>query len=939
MKRKLSDTISSDSEYDSLNEDETSDIGNAIALNSDLSSSDSDSNDEEDNLIEDIIDYSDNEDTTTPSKTTTSTEFPSLYEQNKSDNDDGEDDLNDYFSTNINSKNKFKKGSFASFGLSRLILKNITNKGFRQPTPIQRKTLPLILQNRDIVGMARTGSGKTAAFVLPMIEKLKTHSSKIGARGLILSPSRELAMQTFKVFKEFSKGTHLRSVLLTGGDSLEDQFDMIMGNPDVIVATPGRFLHLKVEMNLDLKTMEYVVFDEADRLFEMGFEEQLNELLVALPTNRQTLLFSATLPNSLVDFAKAGLTNPVLVRLDAESRISENLEMLYLSCKNGERESNLLYLLQDVIKIPIASDDEIKALKKFNNFHDEDSSDDDNDKDSKDKSKKKNKKFNKKLFSTNEISSDNATIIFVPTRHHVEYISQLLQDAGYLVSHIYGTLDQHARKSQLHQFRSGLTRILVVTDVAARGVDIPLLPYVINYTMPSSSKIFVHRVGRTARAGNKGWAYSLIGESELPYLLDLEVFLGKKLLLTPAYEKLCELKNDKNLKINYSNRMVLGSAPRFDIENLDELYKNLFANNFDLQLMKKTSMKAEKLYLRTRGGASAESVKRSKEVKSNGWDEQNIKFGKDAEKEKNALLASFLNRRKKDETVFEFGKNGEDELAILMNRRRRQVAPVQRKARERRDILEKERAAGLSHRLEDEYELTENQDDNEKIVDEDKIAEVFEDGNSLLNDKKSKKFRDENFFMSHYAPIQSVQDKQLNLNTGFVNEASNAAYDLNDDDKVQTHKQSSAVVQWDRKRKKYVNTRGLDNKKYIIGESGRKIPASFRSGKFDEWAKARRIDPRVKVGAREAEGTGNKYQKDQKFKHNKDKAPKLPDKFRDDYKRQKEKIKKAGERGIQVRGQKVIRSEFNSVEQIRKNRMEKDKRRAKNGRHQKKRKF
>ena len=143
-------------------------------------------------------------------------------------------------------------------------------KGFSVPTPIQRKAIPLILERKDVVGMARTGSGKTAAFVIPMIERLKTHSASIGARGLILSPSRELAIQTLKVVKEFGKGTDLKSVLLVGGDSLEEQFGSMTSNPDIIIATPGRFMHLKVEMSLDLSSMQYVVYDEADRLFEMG---------------------------------------------------------------------------------------------------------------------------------------------------------------------------------------------------------------------------------------------------------------------------------------------------------------------------------------------------------------------------------------------------------------------------------------------------------------------------------------------------------------------------------------------------------------------------------------------------------------------------------------------------------------------------------------------
>lgn len=676
-KRDLEDQDDNGSEEDDI----AFDIANEIALNdSESDANDSDSEVEADygpNDVQDVIEYSSDEEEGVNNKKKAENKdikkkknskkeiaaFPMLEmsddENNasgKTQTGDDEDDVNEYFSTNNLEKTKHKKGSFPSFGLSKIVLNNIKRKGFRQPTPIQRKTIPLILQSRDIVGMARTGSGKTAAFILPMVEKLKSHSGKIGARAVILSPSRELAMQTFNVFKDFARGTELRSVLLTGGDSLEEQFGMMMTNPDVIIATPGRFLHLKVEMNLDLKSVEYVVFDEADRLFEMGFQEQLNELLASLPTTRQTLLFSATLPNSLVDFVKAGLVNPVLVRLDAETKVSENLEMLFLSSKNADREANLLYILQEIIKIPLATSEQLQKLQNSNNEADSDS-DDENDRQKKRRNFKKEKFRKQKMPAANELPSEKATILFVPTRHHVEYISQLLRDCGYLISYIYGTLDQHARKRQLYNFRAGLTSILVVTDVAARGVDIPMLANVINYTLPGSSKIFVHRVGRTARAGNKGWAYSIVAENELPYLLDLELFLGKKILLTPMYDSLVDVMKKRWIdegkpeykfqppKLSYTKRLVLGSCPRLDVEGLGDLYKNLMSSNFDLQLAKKTAMKAEKLYYRTRTSASPESLKRSKEIISSGWDAQNAFFGKNEEKEKLDFLAKLQNRR------------------------------------------------------------------------------------------------------------------------------------------------------------------------------------------------------------------------------------------------------------------------------------------------------
>ncbi|GAV52213.1 hypothetical protein ZYGR_0AG02040 [Zygosaccharomyces rouxii] len=973
LKRKLED------EGSNSEGEEGFDIAGNIALTSSESEGEDGSGEDSQENYQDVIDYSDDdnegvadEKKKEPAGKGDKHNFPNL-ELSDDDDDDANsnkkeeadaDDISEYFTTNNSESKKHKKGSFPSFGFSKFILNNINKKGFRQPTPIQRKTIPLILQNRDIVGMARTGSGKTAAFVLPMIEKLKVHSSKIGARAVILSPSREIALQTFKVFKEFSKGTDLRSVILTGGDSLEDQFGMMMSNPDVVVATPGRFLHLKVEMNLDLKSVEYAVFDEADRLFEMGFAEQLNELLASLPEKRQTLLFSATLPNTLVDFAKAGLTNPVLVRLDAESKISENLEMLFVSTKHDEREANLFYVLQEVIKIPLATEEQRRRLGEGNKTP-SDSEDSDSESGKKDRRKKgkKNKSKRLRLPAANELPSEKATIVFVPTRHHVEYISQLLKDCGYLVSYIYGSLDQHARKRQLYNFRAGLTSILVVTDVAARGVDIPMLANVVNFTMPSSSKIFVHRVGRTARAGNRGWAYSIVSESELPYLLDLELFLGKKVLLAPMYEATCNILKDKWVseghdeltfqppKVSYTDRLVLGSCPRVELESMGDLYKNLMDSNYDLGSIRGVSIKAEIMYMRTRQPASAESMKRAKQMVISGWDEQNIIFGRNMEAEKNKFLAKLQDRRNK-ETVFEFARNPDDKMSVLMKKRRHQLEPIQLKAKQRQELMEKEKLAGLTHSLEDEV-LDRYKGEVGYSVPEAALKE-FEDADQLLENQenygkkqKTKSFKDSNFFMSHYAPVQSVQDSQLNISSGFTTDAAQAAYDLGNDDRIQVHKQTP-TVKWDKKKKKYVNPQGADNVRYITSESGQKIPASYRSGKFDEWSKKRKLKM-PKVGSRESSMAanllqdptrGNPSSNNHRFKHKQVKAPKVPDKYRDDYGKQKAKVAKALENGIPVKGHTNIpgmTNELKSADQIRKQRVIKEKRRAKNARVGKKR--
>ncbi|KAG7877479.1 hypothetical protein KL937_004674 [Ogataea polymorpha] len=860
--------------------------------------------------------------------------------------DDDEQETTNYFLNQPLAK-KAKSGTFASFGLSKYILANLNKKGYKQPTPIQRKTIPLIMSNRDVVGMARTGSGKTAAFLLPLIEKLKTHVAKIGVRAIVLSPSRELAMQTSKQFKEFSRGSDLRSLLLIGGDSMEDQFGAMMANPDVIIATPGRFLHLKTEMQLDLRTVEYIVYDEADRLFEMGFAEQLNELLAALPEKRQSMLFSATLPRNLVDFAKAGLTNPVLVRLDSETKISDELQMCFISTKKNEREANLLLLLQEVIKMPVATPEELRRLDAANRLDDEDEEDEE---DGKKKQKKRPRR--EKLPRAGELPTKHSTIVFVPTKHHVEYVTLLLKDAGYATAYIYGSLDQHARRRQLLNFRAGLCPILVVTDVAARGIDIPVLANVINYSFPSSSKIFVHRVGRTARAGNSGWAYSIVGEAELPYLLDLEVFLGRKVLLTSMHEKKVQLLKDKYLeqhgsmegfqepKLSYTERLVLGSAPRRLIGELQELYETIMKHNYDIRSLKAVADKGEQLYFRTRGGASVESLRRAKEIVNLGWDAQNLLFGKNEELEKEQFLARLQNRKNK-ETVFEFGKR-DDSLVDLMNTRRRQIASVQLKAQERRKLLELERVSGLTHTLEDELFKDERGVEVGYNVNEEELRRTFEDGDVVLESRKPKKksFKDPNYYISHYAPASAIQEQQLSLDSGFTAEANRAAFDIDaEDEKVAVQRQTARVL-WDKKAGKYKKVQ--DDKKYIIGESGQKIPASYRSGKFDEWKAQHNIT--FKTGAAEQNrgfdvGLSGKRQRG-RFVHTKQDAPKLPDKTRDNYKEQLEKVKKAVESGRHVKGWNTGkgRDELRSVEQIRKTREVKEKRRAKNARPSRKKK-
>jgi ATP-dependent RNA helicase DDX54/DBP10 len=306
----------------------------------------------------------------------------------------------------------------------------------------------------------------------------------------------------------------------------------------------------------------------------MGFEAQLTEILHKLPQSRQTLLFSATLPESLVEFAKAGLQDPLLIRLDVEQKISEDLETAFFSIKPVEKTAGLLYILQEII--PIVRKRKRDALG----------------------------------------ITPHSTLIFVSTKHQVEFITELLRKANYSVSHVYGSLDQIARKENVEAFRSGESSILVVTDVAARGIDIPILSNVINYDFPSEPKVFVHRVGRTARAGQRGWAYSLVTVDDAPYFCELVMFLGRRLVMNDIKD------------VNFAKDLALGGIPRGDLERIGEWVEHVVGENSDLNALRNVAAKGDKLYLKTRGTRNGEVIRKAKAlVHEEGWNLVNPLLG------------------------------------------------------------------------------------------------------------------------------------------------------------------------------------------------------------------------------------------------------------------------------------------------------------------------
>uniref|UniRef100_H3GSH8 RNA helicase n=2 Tax=Phytophthora ramorum TaxID=164328 RepID=H3GSH8_PHYRM len=431
--------------------------------------------------------------------------------------------------------------------------------GYKVPTPIQRKSLPIVLSGKDCVAMARTGSGKTAAFLIPMVEKLKEHSTKIGVRAVVLSPTRELAVQTLRFTKQLSKFTTLKMALIVGGEGMDQQFEAIAANPDVLVATPGRLMHLLQEIpDFNLKAVEYVVFDEADRIFEMGFAEQLQEILKNMPTSRQTLLFSATLPKALVQFARAGLSDPELIRLDVENKISENLKMAFFTVRSLDKPALFLYMVREFLP------------------------------------------------------KDDQTIVFAATRHHVEFLHALLAANHIEASCAYGDMDQASRKINLGKFRAKKTNLLIVTDVAARGIDIPLLNNVLNYSFPPTAKLFVHRVGRAARAGRSGTAFSFVDPDETPFMVDLHLYIGRRLEDSSPEEsagtKPYSLSTMRVEDIHY------GAFPNELIDQENESIQELVRSHPQVSPLVKVCDNAYKAYARTRADPAKLSIRRGKEL-------------------------------------------------------------------------------------------------------------------------------------------------------------------------------------------------------------------------------------------------------------------------------------------------------------------------------------
>lgn len=508
---------------------------------------------------------------------------------------------------------------------------------------------------------------------------------------------------------------------------------------------------------------------------------------------------------------------------------------------------------------------------------------------------------------------------------------------------MYGNLDQTARKAHVEEFRSGLTRILVVTDVAARGVDMPHINHVINYDFPSQPKICVHRVGRTARAGRKGWAYSLCRHVDLPYLLDLQLFLGQRLLVGRFTEE-----------ANFAEDFVVGSLAPYQLEGSVEVVNKQLADDEDLALLQSVADKGEKQYQRTRNQASAPSVHRTKELLANPhFADTHILFKDevhDALQEKEKMLQRIQGFRPA-ETVFEIGRRGtQSETAEIMRRRRIQVERQQQKQRANARASEAP-VTSLAAPGDADEENADSEEEDHVPADTsayDSDSDELEVSVSMPTSKRPKNddFREGEFFMSYLPKENYAEEKAYGVSGGdagnnFVSAARAAEMSLVNDEIQGFADASKARMRWDKKSKKYVaranDEDGSKGAKMIRGESGQKIAASFRSGRFDDWRKANKMGRMPRVGEQEAPGRAPG--KTQHYKHKAEKAPKEADRYRDDYEVQKKRVQEAKEKRVGKFKDGTGKSELKDVNAVQKQRKIAEQRQKKNARPSKKKKF
>ena len=365
---------------------------------------------------------------------------------------------------------------FEDLKLSHTLLKAVKDQKYKTPTSIQEKAIPLILQRSDVLGTAQTGTGKTAAFALPILhhlEKEKKNNSKAKIRSLIVTPTRELAIQIAENFTDYAKYNEIRNTVIYGGVKQMKQVKRLNAGVDVLIATPGRLLDLIGQGYISLKDVGYFVLDEADRMLDMGFIHDIKKIIKMLPEKRQSLFFSATMPDKILGLSKTILSNPKNVSVDQVSSTAETIQQ-YIYYTNRSSKKDLLFHILDDSKI-------------------------------------------------------QQILVFSRTKHGANRIVRNLQKQKITSSAIHGDKSQNQRQDALKSFKDGKIRVLVATDIAARGIDINELRHVMNYDIPNEPESYVHRIGRCGRAGKKGISISISEPEENAYVRDIEKLIGKQI--------------------------------------------------------------------------------------------------------------------------------------------------------------------------------------------------------------------------------------------------------------------------------------------------------------------------------------------------------------------------------------------------------------------------
>ncbi len=366
--------------------------------------------------------------------------------------------------------------SFDKLGLIEPILKALQTEGYTTPTPIQAQAIPYLLEGRDLLGCAQTGTGKTAAFAIPLLQRMYNSTPALGGprrpiRALILTPTRELAIQIDESFRAYGRHTGLKCTVVFGGVGQKPLTDALRAGVDILIATPGRLLDLMSQGYVHLKTLEYFVLDEADRMLDMGFIHDVKKVIAAIPPKRQTLFFSATMPPEIQRLSSSILTNPVKVEVTPEQTTAETVQQQIYFVDKANKGALLTHLIKSM--------DIQQAL------------------------------------------------VFTRTKHGADKLCRVLEKSGIRAEAIHGNKAQNARQRALSNFKERKIRVLVATDIAARGIDIDLLGHVVNFEIPNIPESYVHRIGRTGRAGATGLAISLCDQEETEFLRDIQKLIKR----------------------------------------------------------------------------------------------------------------------------------------------------------------------------------------------------------------------------------------------------------------------------------------------------------------------------------------------------------------------------------------------------------------------------